>query len=61
MKHELEEVKWGVIPLYCYRGVLIEKIIGGYKVLGEMVIKPSEVDNVIDNAEEHLLNSMFVK
>lgn len=61
MKHELEEVKWGVIPLYCYRGVLVEKIIGGYKVLNQTVIKTSEVDNVINEAEEYLRNSMVIE
>lgn len=50
MPHELEKVRWGVIPIYCYKGTLVEKIIGGYKVLGQTCVKPEEVDEIIMNA-----------
>ena len=50
MPHELETVNWGVMGIYNYNGTLVEKIIGGYKVLGQSCIKPNEVDEIILNA-----------
>lgn len=60
-KHELETVTWGVIPIYNYSGVLVEKIIGGYKVLGQTCIKPSEVDEIISQAGKAIEGSITVK
>ncbi len=60
-KHELETVKWGVIPVYNYQGVLVEKIIGGYKVLNQTCIKPIEVDEVLKNACKSIEGSIVVK
>jgi len=49
-KHELEKVSWGVIPIYNYKGILVEKLIGGYKVFGQTCIKPEEVDLIIQES-----------
>ena len=60
MAHELESYEWGIIPIRNYKGVLVEKIIGGYKVLGKTVIRPEEVDDIINQAGESLRNSIVI-
>lgn len=49
-KHKLETVEWGVIPIYNYNGTLVEKLVGGYRVFGKTCIKPSEVDDIIQES-----------
>ena len=39
-----------VIPVFVYRGVLIEKIIGGFMVMGKKVKSMDDVDDVIDES-----------
>lgn len=56
--HYLESVKWGVIPITVYKGCLIEKLIGGYKVFGEVVKSPSDVDKKMDEANISIKNSL---
>jgi len=54
MPHPIEQIKFGVIPVVNYRGCLLEKIIGGFRILGSIVSTPEEVDEVIDQAHEKL-------
>jgi hypothetical protein len=56
--HPLLNVKWGVIPITVYRGVLVEKLIGGYRVFGYVVSTPSDVDDKINSASISLQNSL---
>lgn len=49
-KHELETVNWGVIGIYNYKGTLIERLVGGYRVFGQTCNTPQEVDIIIQNA-----------
>lgn len=46
--HELKKVNFGIIPITHYREVVIEKLIGGWKVLGQKCLTVEEVDAVID-------------
>lgn len=56
--HELEELLNAVIPIKVYRGVITEKLVGGYRVLGKIVTSPFEVDMVIDESLKNLENSL---
>lgn len=60
-KHELENITWGIIPITAYRGALVEKIIGGYKVLNKKASSPKEVDEIIDKAQDSIKNSLPLK
>ncbi len=44
-----------------YKGVIVERIIGGYRVLDSNVKTPQEVDQVLDQAAQHLKNSITVQ
>ena len=57
-KHPLEEVKWGIIPVTVYQGVIVNRLIGGYSVLNTTVKTPEEVDKVIYEAGKKLYNSI---
>ncbi len=57
MTHELDNLK----GMRNYKGVLITRIIGGYEVLDTKVKTPQEVDQVLDQAAEHLKNSITVQ
>ncbi len=59
-KHPLEEIKWSVIPIINYRGILIEKMCGGYRVFGKLCSSPESVDEAIDNATSILSESITV-
>ena len=39
-----------VIPVFNYRNVLVEKIIGGFMVMGKKVKSMDDVDDVIDES-----------
>lgn len=58
MKHEIEKIKWGVIGITNYRGCLLEKLKDGYKVFGQKVSTPEQVDEVINNASKSLKYSL---
>jgi len=58
--HPLEEIKWSVIPIINYRGILIEKMCGGYRVFGKLCSSPESVDEAIDNATSILSESITV-
>ena len=56
--HPLKKLNFGVIPINNYRGCLVEKIIGGYKIFGTRVTTEEEVDEVIDKAGVTIKNSI---
>ena len=39
-----------VVPVFNYRNVLVEKIIGGFMVMGKKVTSMDDVDDVIDES-----------
>ncbi len=57
MTHELDNLK----GQRNYKGVIIQKLIGGFEVLNTKVKTPQEVDQVLDQAAEHLKNSITVQ
>ena len=57
-KHPLRLINWGVIPITIYRGVLVEKLIGGYKIFSTTCITEKEVDEIIDASLVSLENSI---
>lgn len=57
-KHEIEKIKWSIIPITNYKSCLLEKLKDGYKILGQVVSTPQEVDEVINNANKSLKNSL---
>ena len=61
MKHKLDLVQWGVIPIVTYRSCLVTKLYGvGFKVLGVTVSSATEVDEIINNATDSIQNSIFL-
>ena len=58
MSNELDKVKWPVIGIINYRNVLVEKVIGGFKVMGKIVTTPQQVDQEIDNSLRSLEKSI---
>ena len=58
MKHEIEKIKWGVIGIANYKGCILEKLKDGYKILGQKVSTPEQVDEVIKKAIKSLKNSL---
>ncbi len=57
-KHPLEETDWPLVSIICYRGVLVERVIGGYKVFQRVVETPDEVDKAIEDAAKWLGKSI---
>ena len=47
-EQSLTDILSSVVPISVYRGVVVEKIIGGYRLLNTTCIKPEEVDKLID-------------
>ncbi len=39
-----------VVPVFNYRNVLVEKIIGGFMVMGKKVTSMNDVDDLIDES-----------
>ena len=58
--HELEKIKFGVIPITVYRGCLVTKLVGGFEIFGQKVSKPEQVDEIIDKAGISLNDSIVV-
>ena len=54
----LDELLNKVIPIGVYRGVIVEKLIGGYKVLNNIVKSKEEVDAIINNSLNSLSKSI---
>lgn len=62
-KHELEftDSLFSVIPIINFQGVCIEKIIGGYRLLGEKVRTVSEVKELLENSRKNIEKSIANK
>jgi len=58
MKHQLEKIRWGIIPITTYRGVSVTKTKTGYTVFEIHCETPQDVDDLIDAAENHVKNSL---
>lgn len=58
-QHELDSVKWGIIPVTVYRGCLVTKIIGGFDIWGVKCYTGQEVDETIDKAGTILSESIY--
>lgn len=58
--HELEKIKWGVIPITVYRGCLVTKLVGGFEIFNTKVKTTHEVDAIIDKAGVSLKDSITV-
>jgi len=56
-KHQLLEY-WPMVSIINYKGCLVEKVIGGYKIFGRVVSTHEEVDKIIDEAHEWLCKSI---
>lgn len=59
MKHPLDKMSWGVIPISTYRGCLITKDKDGYIIFGQKVSNPEDVDLLIDGAGEAIAESIL--
>jgi hypothetical protein len=57
-KHELNDLLSAIIPIGVYKGCLVTKVIGGYKIFDKTVTHPYEVDQIIKDAEDSLKNSL---
>ncbi len=57
-KHPLRSINFGVIPITVYRGIILERLIGGYKLFGKTCITEKEVDEIIDASLVSLENSI---
>lgn len=58
-KHPLEKKDFGVLGFTNYRGVVVWKIIGGYRIMENKVTTPEEVDKAIDEAAKSLDKSIM--
>ena len=58
LQDKLQSVKWGIVPIVMHRGVLVEKLIGGYKVFGRKFLKADDVDKAIDQAQQSIQKSI---
>lgn len=56
-RHYLEDVDWGVLSVCVYKGVIVERLIGGFRLLNKTVKSAAMVDQIIDGAMESLSNS----
>lgn len=59
MSHPLEK-DFPVIPIIVYRGCLVQKVKGGYKMWDEVFPTPKEIDEAIDNAGQSISNSLTI-
>lgn len=52
-KHPLEKLfEDKIIPVTIYRKVICKKLIGGFECLGQKVVRPEQVDEIIDAHEK---------
>lgn len=58
MKHQLEKIKWGIIPITTYRGISVTKTKDGYMVFEVPCKTPEDVDDLINAAHNHVKNSL---
>jgi hypothetical protein len=59
-KHELEKIKWGVIPVVNYRGCNVVKNLktGTYSIFGRTGVSSGDVDRIIDESLGWLKNGL---
>lgn len=57
--HTLNELLNKVIPICVYNGTSVERLIGGYRVLGQICKTPQEVDDIIKKAHANLQASIL--
>lgn len=57
-KHYLERIIWPPIGIVNYKGLLVEKVKGGYKIFNQTVLTPEKVDEVLREAAEALNKSI---
>ena len=50
-----------VTPIFGYRGILVERIIGGYIALGKKVNTMQDVDDLIDSSHKSIERSITVE
>ncbi len=53
-QHPLKGIKWGIANQAVYRGVIVNRLVGGYMLLNKICLKETEVDIIIDNATRKL-------
>lgn len=56
--HPLKKIKFGIIPIASYLGVLVTKTKTGYTVLNQQCNNEEEVDEVITEAGSRLSKSI---
>ena len=57
-KHTLNETDWPRVSIINYKGTLVEKIIGGFKIWGRVVATAEEVDEIINKGYEWIGKSI---
>jgi|GEM_PF-4641363 len=57
-KHPLTQIKWGIVPVTMYRGVLVSRIIGGYKWRDQKFLTEQQLDDAITKSEKSLQQSI---
>lgn len=58
-KHFLETVKWGVLPIVSYNGVLVAKTKDGYSLLQTKAKDVKEVDSIISRSLKCIQQSII--
>jgi hypothetical protein len=58
MKHELEKIEFGIIPVTNYRGCVVYKTESGYYIFNQEVLTPADVDALIDLSLTTIQNSL---
>lgn len=58
MKHELEKIEFGIIPVTNYRGCVVYKTESGYYIFNQEVLTAQDVDNLIDISLLTIQNSI---
>jgi hypothetical protein len=61
MKHELETIEFGIIPVTNYRGCVVYKTESGYYIFNQEVLTPQDVDALIDLSLTTIQNSLTKK
>ncbi len=48
-QHPLKGVKWGIMGVCVYRGNIVERLIGGYRLRDKVAKSEQEVDEIINS------------
>ena len=51
-KHPLEKADWGLMQITVYRNCVVSRLVGGFSVFSQKVVRPEQVDEIIDNHEK---------